>query len=191
MKKLSILLSLAIVVFAVGLVHATDRVNVGNDDFDGVNARNAQDWGPVEPATHGGNYGGIDNCRCIWWDSDASGDTTGDNTWATVDMDFGDGSATLLFFRHLQGLADDGFKIYVDGTEVGEVYEVSQVEQWVWTGLVVSGYVGVKTVKFDATGNAWGSWATYGQVCFDEVQVGSEVIPRDEANWGAIKTMYR
>ena len=36
------------------------------------------DWGPEQPATSGGNYGGIDHCRCVWH-------SAGTN-WATVDF---------------------------------------------------------------------------------------------------------
>ena len=40
-------------------------------------------WGPIEPANTGGNYGGIDDCRCTWfW---TQGDTMPNSAWYTAD----------------------------------------------------------------------------------------------------------
>lgn len=50
-------------------------------------------WGPIEPATTGGNWGGIDDCRATWFYTD--GDTvppsnppysTCDESWASVEL---------------------------------------------------------------------------------------------------------
>ena len=42
---------------------------------------NLQSWGPIEPLTHGGGWGGIDDCRVTW--SSTEDPVT---TWATVDL---------------------------------------------------------------------------------------------------------
>jgi len=53
-----------------------DSVDVG--DTCSESGHNLVGWGPIEPATHGGSWGGIDDCRVTWF--------TGDETWATLDL---------------------------------------------------------------------------------------------------------
>lgn len=54
-----------------------DSVDIGKPASEA--GHNLQDWGPIEPATSGGNWGGIDDCRATW--------TSHDNyRWASVDF---------------------------------------------------------------------------------------------------------
>jgi len=61
-----------------GVCHTLcDSVDIGNPTSEA--GHNLQDWGPIEPATNGGNWGGINDCCATWTSSDQ-------NTWATVDL---------------------------------------------------------------------------------------------------------
>jgi hypothetical protein len=62
-----------------------DMVDIGDPTSEA--GHNLQGWGPIEPATNGGTWGGIDNCRATWFYT--AGDqlpTTADASWATVDL---------------------------------------------------------------------------------------------------------
>ena len=52
-------------------------VDIG--DTTSESGHNLVDWGPIEPATSSGNYGGIDDCRVTWFNG-------GSDTWATIDF---------------------------------------------------------------------------------------------------------
>jgi len=43
-----------------------DEVDIGNPTSE--SGHNLLGWGPVEPANSGGEYGGINDCRCTWYD---------------------------------------------------------------------------------------------------------------------------
>jgi len=53
-----------------------DSVDIGDTSSEA--GHNLVGWGPVEPATSGGNWGGITDCRATW--------VTGDESWASVDL---------------------------------------------------------------------------------------------------------
>lgn len=55
----------------------SDTIDIGDTASEA--GHNLLSWGPIEPATSGGYYGGIDNCRVTW-------DVSTDSTWATVDF---------------------------------------------------------------------------------------------------------
>ena len=56
----------------------SETVDIG--DTTSESGHNLVDWGPIEPANTGGNYGGIDDCRVIWYNG-------GSYNWATIDFD--------------------------------------------------------------------------------------------------------
>ena len=130
-------------------------------------------WGPIEPTTHGGNWGGLatdpeslDNlCRVIW---DAS-----DN----------DPAASLTFscpiysvsIRHLDGQADDGFDVWVDGILWGS-YTSDPATNEYWTTTDFYGAPG-NTLTLTATGQAWSGFNTYGQIAIDRIAANTAVIP--------------
>ena len=53
-----------------------DSVDIGDTVSEA--GHNLVGWGPIEPATHGGSWGGIDDCRATWY--------LGDESWASVDL---------------------------------------------------------------------------------------------------------
>ena len=131
-------------------------------------------WGPVEPATSGGSYGGIDNCRPIYAPED------GDD-WATIDFDFGccEGLKCLVM-EHLDGLGDDAFEVYMypagNPTAAQLIFTYTgdglATEIWKTSGVLVEG-TGLQTIKFVSTEPQWSGWPTYGQMCFDKLMLRS------------------
>jgi len=56
-----------------------DGVDIGKPDSE--TGHNLIGWGPIEPATSGGNWGGIDDCRATW-----APDEQEPASWASVDL---------------------------------------------------------------------------------------------------------
>ena len=140
-------------------------------------------WGPEEPAASGGNWGGFnvtkEDCRVIWDDSD-------DDRSATITLNRGvrPGAATAIRMRHLDGLADDSFDVYVKDVHgqwilIGSWAGSPGPENWV----VIDEFAlpNGKTLQLDrgravevrlvATGPQWSGFGTYGQVAFDWIEL--------------------
>lgn len=110
MKKLGFFVTLAILLIfassttAAPIVTQLDVVDIGSPSCHPMSG-----WGPVEPATHGGSYGGISNTQCIW--EPGSGES-GRSAMITLDTG-GAGKARRILLEHLDGIADDSFNTYV------------------------------------------------------------------------------
>ena len=176
--------------FVAGAAIAGDCVDIGVETGGSCpeQGHNLVGWGPIEPLTSGGGtYGGIDQCRAVWYDTGDPGNP--DPPWATVDLNFDE---DFLWLRHLEGLADDGFDIYINDTWVYSHADIIVGQEvWIWTIIDVSGYSGTCTVKLQATGEKWSGFSTYGQMCFAFLQVAAFTIPVEENTWGSIKALYR
>jgi len=59
-----------------------DSVDIGCPTSE--SGHNLIGWGPIEPATSGGNWGGIDNCRATWYPTEPGQQT--DESWASVEL---------------------------------------------------------------------------------------------------------
>jgi len=60
-----------------------DAVDIGEPTSEATHSLNG--WGPIEPMASGGAYGGINDCRCTWYNvGDAK--MAEDQPWATVVM---------------------------------------------------------------------------------------------------------
>lgn len=129
-------------------------------------------WGPIEPATSGGGYGGIDNCRPIYAPEDG-------DAWATLDVDFGCcAGLKCLALEHLDGIGKDSFEVYLypagdpDAAELILTYEGNDLSTEIWqTSSVLVSAVGLQTIKLVSTEPQWSGWATYGQMCFNTIAV--------------------
>ena len=83
---------------------AGGEVDIGNTESE--TGHDLSGWGPVEPATHGGQWGAsgptgqVDDCRCIW---DMSDDD--ETAYITLTNCFDAGAALMLVMRHLDGIA--------------------------------------------------------------------------------------
>jgi hypothetical protein len=109
--------------------------------------------------------------RLIWGDG---GETSvPENNWASVTLDAGAACAKTLKLEHLDGAADDGFNVYVNGTYVGTYVDQFPSNTWTVTEFDISSgsYTGLLTIKFEATGPPWGGIGTYGQVAFNMIEL--------------------
>jgi hypothetical protein len=145
-----------------------DEVDIG--DTTSEMGHNLNSWGPIEPLTHGGGWGGASSGIL------STGDTDLRTTWApsvsdndpsaTLTLSTGEYIATTLTIIALDGLADDSFDVYL-GDELVYCYDWSgdKTEFWVEHGIPVRVEAGVTiTLKITATGPAWGSIGTWGQL---------------------------
>lgn len=197
MKKLAIL-AVAALVLAMVLAPAAyaakpvpqmlDSVDIG--DITSETGHNLVGWGPIEPATHGGNWGGFGpaepytgDCRVTWYPDQVSLPTA-DTPEATLILD-----TTALgeegFARHikmcvLDGIADDSFNVYVKnpGGDWALVYSYTDFytsEEWIvhdiYSFPAGKGQGTTIEIKIEATGEAWSGFGTYGQLAVDWVEV--------------------
>ena len=126
------------------------------------------DWGPVQPTTSGGNWGGLatdsqslDNlCRTVW--------STGNANWASIQFPAGE-KILWAEIRHLDGIADDSFEIYVDNVLWGSYADVGSTETWKTT--LFTGTPG-NVLTIVSTAQQWSGFGTYGQLGIDRVIAG-------------------
>jgi hypothetical protein len=161
------------------LPDAHDYVDIGNPASETGHALTG--WGPIEPDTHGGGWGGIGGesppgkCRTIW--SPEEDDPV--ERWASLELDFGisDTESKCLALRHLDGGSDDSFDLSIDGTVVHSIVAPPGTETWYWAYIDVTGYSGVHTVMFESTGPQGSYFNPYGQVAIDKIYIGTQVTP--------------
>lgn len=147
-----------------------DYVDIGDPGSE--SGHRLRGWGPIEPATSGGNYGGIDDCRVTWEPGSA------DRLWrrgALFRMTLPSGyKATKLVLNVLDGIADDSFVVFVG---LRKVYcysngdPINDPEEWHEHTIDLDrcSSLGRRiTVTILATGPAWNGFGTYGQLAVDE-----------------------
>ncbi len=185
--KISCLVLSFVFVFA-GVALALDSVDIGLPATEV--GHSMAGWGPIEPATSQGYYGGITDCRAIWTNSDSP--ATPVIQEAFIDLLF-NGGPEQLSFRHLSGPADDSFEVYIGGVNVYTYNDPNDPgESWYVQGFnYTPAGPGMITVRFLATGTQWPSWATYGQVCFDGIWVGTGPVAAETDSWGGVKALFR
>jgi len=158
---------------------AHDYVDIGNPASEAGHA--LAGWGPIEPDTHSGGWGGIGSesppgkCRTIWSPDEAEPV----EPWASLELDFGvsETETKCLAFRHLDGGSDDAFDVSIDGALVHSVVAPPTTETWYWVYLDATGYTGVHTVTFEATAPPGPYYDPYGQVAIDKIYIGTQVTP--------------
>ncbi len=177
MKKLTIFAAIAAAV--VGLSYAPivaadpsnvlDSVDIGDTTSEA--AHNLLGWSNVWSSC-GWCDGG--DMRLIWGDGGESSAPA--NNWASVTLDAGFAWAEKLRMRHLDGAADDGFNVYVNGVLVDTYVDQYPSNTWVTTVSDISswGYFGQLTIKLEATASAWSGIGTWGQVAFNKIQLWGE-----------------
>lgn len=161
------------------LPDAHDYVDIGNPASEAGHALTG--WGPIEPDTHDGNWGGIGTesppgkCRTIW--SPVEDDPV--EAWASLELDFGisDTKTKSLAFRYLDGGSDDSFDLSIDGAVVLSITAPPGTETWYWASVDVTGYTGVHTVRFEAMAPEGSYFNPYGQVAIDKIYIGTQVTP--------------
>jgi hypothetical protein len=150
------------------------------------------DWGPIEPDTHGGNWGqlasggypdytsGDNKCRTVWkYTIDDS-----DGPDAAFTLDTGSGmTATRLVLRVLDGGSDDSFDVDVNGTAVFSYTDQYTTETWLTHDIDISSwaFTGTLAVKITATAGKGPYFNPYGQVGVDSAELyAQESPPEDE-----------
>jgi hypothetical protein len=132
---------------------------------------NIQNWGPIEPTTSEGSWGGIATdpgsydhlARTVWGANDAD--------WASVSFDSSVNSVTI---RHLDGGADDGFNVYVNDVLWGSYADSGTTETWKMTTF--TGAPGT-VLKIQATGQPWALFCDYGQLGIDRIEACAVPVP--------------
>lgn len=170
------------------------EIDIGNPESEAL-AVSLLGWGPIEPDTHGGNWGGYgvsgEDTRVVW--------CADDDEWAILQLGF-IGSGRTIEFYSLDGTADDSFKVYMlveDWSVLYDTYDPLDVpmagwvevysyaadpevaEEWISHSVDISpaAIQGVArggcefAVMFEATGDPWSLFDTYGQVAIDHFKV--------------------
>lgn len=186
MRQLAVVISALVLVLAIVSPVAAKRdivlchVDIGNETSEA--GHGLVGWGPIEPATSRGNWGGFgasdEDCRVIW-------DSSGDDPSAKITLDRCQdrGAAKAIRMRHLDGLADDSFDVYVKDVHatwvlIGSWAGSPGSENWVTDEFVLPKGKTLQLargkpveIKLVATGDEWSGFSTYGQVAFDWIEL--------------------
>ncbi len=178
MRSLAILAAIAAAIVALGHVPIVaadpstvlDFVDMGDSTSEATH--NLLGWSNIWSSC--GWCGPDGDMRLIWGDGGESSAPA--NNWASVTLDAGWAWAETLSLNHLDGAADDGFNVYVNGVLVDTYVDQYPSNTWVTTVSDISswGYFGQLTIKLEATGSAWGGIGTYGQVAFNLIELSGE-----------------
>lgn len=156
-------------------------------DIASENAHNISGWSSLDiPGGYGGCNGGA-NChyRQIIEESECNDDSR----TASATFHIGDHIAQELTIRHLNGITDDSFEVYVNSTEpenlIGNYDWVdSPNEYWEESEFTLNNLTGDFTVILKATGDIWGSCSTYGQGAVSWIEVSGYTQPDAPENLG-------
>ncbi|MDD5110269.1 MAG: hypothetical protein PHI63_03560 [Patescibacteria group bacterium] len=147
-----------------------EEINIGDPTSE--SGHSLLSWGPIEPATHNGNWGGAcedGNCRVVYA-SQANGDGTRS---ATFTISSGPAGVRYLNLRNLDGIAtDDSFEVYINGNLVASYANDGSIvsEVWKWSSVAIPVSVsGVMTVELKSTGVEWPDFGIFGQVAFTRI----------------------
>ena len=147
-----------------------DSIDIGNSTD--MTSHNAGGW-MTDPAI--GNYGSRDGGSTIamtWGETGACPDA---EKAATFDLDAGAGIANNVVVRHLAGITNDSFNVYVGGVLVGTYTDTTSLSTETWHTTVFnlggSSFTGKKTIKLEPTQAAWAWCSTYGQGAFNWAKI--------------------
>ncbi len=176
--SLLVILTLSIVIVFSLSSHAAsnsevliDSVNIG-DSSDEIN-HNLFGFGPIEPASHGGGWGGADdgNLRVVWYNDSANPSDTPtdspDENYASLQLSIPSNYITTkMEIRALDGIADDSFEIYIENDLVYSYSDEGSTETWKTHEIDISSMdlSGLIEIKIKSTGSKWNSFDTYGQL---------------------------
>lgn len=156
----------------------TWTVDIGNLTSETQSGIFISGWGPIEPATSGGNYGGIGDCRVVWEPPTPEESLR----CAVINFVFDDcANPTELSWSVLEGIGDDSYEAYIDDVLIYSYSDpdpTDSTEDWVGVSQDLTGFGlpndVIHRVKFCATGSSWALFSTYGQVAFDWVGLTTE-----------------
>ena len=181
-----IMIALCCVGTPVSAASLIDKVDIGNPASEVGHA--LEGWGPIEPATHGGSWGGIapGDCRVAYHSGEPD---TGYGRSGIVTFET-DEEISKIKMRVLDGIGDDSFAVYVStyyqynpwfGYWLGcyKIYEYeadpSTSEKWVkhrmdWDYFNNLPYSKVK-IYVVSLGDEWAGFNTYGQLAVDWIKI--------------------
>ena len=178
------ILSLVPVLLVVTIVLAAPNVQLDYIEAEDIVETS---WG-LKVSEHPGNYGGMNADST--WDGRLVTDVGADNpAYYTFTYK---GSARELVIRHLDGIADDSFNVYIVGKKgdflVGS-YTDNYIgsETWLTTTFDLTpalrhiGHGNSLTVKIelvDEDHTTWSAWTTYGQLAIDWMELYGNGKPR-------------
>ena len=175
MKKILVFLCAMALVFGMSAVAGATLYDLGDNEPTSWRLVN---WGPPEPTTNGGNWGGLltdpeslDNlCRTI----SSPLNLDGFEDIAYIDMKF-HAQGDWITIRHLDGIADDSFTVSLAGTTLTtplwSYVDDSAEEVWYEDTFFVQLAPGLQTISFTIDGEEWPLWTPYGQVGIDYIEV--------------------
>lgn len=175
MRKVGVFLGVLLMLIALLAIPAAalvplDSVDIG--DLASEAGHFLRGWGPIEPETSGGIYGGVLNCRCTW--EPGAPDTKqarAASFMLKAEIPEKGQRANSLRLLVLDGFADDSFEVYVRGKLVHSYDDVYPTETWVEHVISLPGLRGRIKVEIIATGPAWSGFATYGQLAVDYAEL--------------------
>lgn len=152
-----------------------DSIDIGDSDSVSMTAHNAQGWLDYVQGNYGTRDGG-ETIAMVWGEG---GICDSSNKDATFKLDAGTETAKKLQIRHYDGISDDSFEVFVNGTSVGTYINQNSSEDashWYTTEFDVN-FSGEATIKIVATGSA-GSYCAanqnpdyYGQVALNWAKI--------------------
>ncbi|MDD5568924.1 MAG: hypothetical protein PHG23_00685 [Candidatus Pacebacteria bacterium] len=170
-----------------------DLVNIGTPSSEA--GHDLQGWGPIEPQTHGGNWGQIasetscglcDSLVCdkalrVTYASNEPDDPAINGRMASLTLDPKKGSAKKIKMRVLDGVGDDDFMVFVKNKKGNNVLvytylsDPSTAEVWKIHEIDLTPFSLAKNkplvVTIMATGSNWAQFGTYGQLGIDWISL--------------------
>ena len=150
-----------------------NRVDFGNPESEG--SHSLAGWGPIEPDTNGGNWGGCVspcNLRVVYAFEEGT-DNSGKD--ASFVLDFGVASQKELALRVLDGSDVDTFIVEIDGAQVYSYEGLGVEENWVEHVIDVNEYDGLHTIRMVTTDyntpSIWNYFDPYGHLGVDWAEV--------------------
>ncbi|OGM09339.1 hypothetical protein A2Z67_04010 [Candidatus Woesebacteria bacterium RBG_13_36_22] len=156
-------------------VNYIDRVDIGNEISEAGHSLTG--WGPIEPDTHGGNWGGCGNTnpcdlRTVYAYNEG---TNNEGKDASFVLDFGMGASKELVLRILDGADVDDFIVKIDGVQVFSYNALGGGENWVEHRINVSSYNSLHTVRIVTTDyntpGTWNYFNPYGHLGVDWAEI--------------------
>jgi hypothetical protein len=178
--SISLLVILTLSVGASSSYTLLDSVDIG--DLGSETGHNLNGWGPLEPVTHPGVWGGAtpgsSRARTVYY-SDLDGDKVceyGDDPWAELVLNTNGYIAKELILSHLDGSADDSFDIYVDSTYIDHYSGDLNGEDWVTSSYTLPDLIGQINLRIEVSEPGWTYFCYWGQLAIDWVEVWGEPV---------------
>ena len=140
--------------------HETIYIDIG--DINSESQVTMNDWAKIWTPTGSGWGGFVGNLRTIYGPESLTLTAS-----ITLDEEY---PIESIYIHHLDGQADDGFNLYIDGV-LKWTYTDNGLgtETWQDNTIDINSYGTILT--FEITGSLWPLAHIYGQVCIDEVVI--------------------